>query len=120
MTSFDLDEYRRELDASLFESCRLRLEARGWTLTMGSPDHYRATRLVDGRLHEVMLPTLERLEIACQEYDAAVAVRTEIAAAETREEKRIAIQAELDEALRRKTRAAQERLRDEIALRDHP
>jgi hypothetical protein len=118
VSSFDLDEYKRQLDASLFESCRARLEARGgWELTMGAPGHYRATRLIDGRLHEIMLPALERLEIACQEYDEAVAVRAEIVAAEARDARRIAIQEDLDEALRRKVRQADWEAREVEAKR---
>jgi hypothetical protein len=117
VTSFDLAEYQRELEASLYQSAGARLEGRGWTLTMGAPDHYRATRLIDGRLHEVMLPTLERLEIACQEYDDAQRIRAEAAEVQAKEQRRAALQDELDESLRRKTRQAEWEAREVEAKR---
>jgi hypothetical protein len=102
---FDIAAYQLELEQAAFDSARSRLDSRGWILTMGAPGHYRATRLVDGRLHEIMQPTLQRLEIACQEYDEAVRVRAEAEEAEKREQKRLAVQQELDESLARKVRA---------------
>jgi hypothetical protein len=120
VTSFDLDEYRRELEASMFEAARARLESRGWTLEPGAPQHWRARKVLDnGTPHEIVLNSFAKIEQAAADCDSLQASIAEKAREEARRRKQVDIQAELDEELRRKTRAAQERLRDEIALRDH-